>query len=138
MTCLAYAASSPFVAITTNGERMAKRKTRIRQADIVRRFAARLRELRQARNLTQAELARQAHVALSHLSKLESGDASPGLDLLDRLATSLGLSVTELFPPAETTNSLLALRERARQLVDHADQETLMLVNPLLARLLNR
>lgn len=116
---------------------MAKRKTRIRQAEIVRRFAARLRELRQARNLTQAELARQAHVALSHLSKLESGDASPGLDLLDRLANSLGMSVAELLPAAEAPDSLLALRERARQLVDHADRETLMIVNPLLARLVH-
>jgi transcriptional regulator with XRE-family HTH domain len=117
---------------------MAKRKTKIRQADIVRQFAARLRELRQARNLTQAELAGQAHVALSHLSKLESGDASPGLDLLDRLAKSLGMTVTELLPLPETPDSLPELRERAKQLVDHADQETLKMVNPLLARLLRR
>jgi transcriptional regulator with XRE-family HTH domain len=117
---------------------MAKRKARIRQADIVRRFAARLRELRLARNLTQAELASQAHVALSHLGKLESGNASPGLDLLDRLARTLKMTVTELLPPAETPDSVPALRERARQLVDHADQETLILVNSLLARLLHR
>lgn len=117
------------------GERMAKRKTRIQHADIVQRFAVRLRELRLARDMTQAELARQAQVALSHLSKLESGNASPGLDLLDRLARSLRMTVTELLPPTEPPDTLSALRDRARQLLENADRETLLIVNPLLARL---
>lgn len=47
------------------------------------------------------------------------------------------MSVAELLPAAEAPDSLLALRERARQLVDHADRETLMIVNPLLARLVH-
>ena len=114
---------------------MAKRKTKIQHADIVQRFAVRLREFRLARNLTQAELAGQAQVALSHLSKLESGNASPGLDLLDRLAKSLGMTVTELLPPTESPDTLSALREQARQLLENVDRETLMIINPLLARL---
>ncbi len=117
---------------------MAKRKTKIQHARIVLRFAARLKEVRQARNLTQAELARQAQIALSHFSKLESGDASPGLDLLDRLAEALGITVMELLPQAETSETLSALQERAKQLFEvvlkKADSETLKVLNPLLAR----
>ena len=91
---------------------MAKRKSRIQHTEIVQQFAARLRELRQANGLTQAELARQAHVALSHLSKLERGDAAPGLDLLDRLAQALGATVTRLLPVTVVPDTAEAHRER--------------------------
>jgi transcriptional regulator with XRE-family HTH domain len=47
----------------------------------VRLFAERLRELRPSRGTTQAELARQAEVAVPHLSELENADIAPGIDL---------------------------------------------------------
>jgi hypothetical protein len=47
------------------------------------------------------------------------------------------MTVTELLPLPERPDSLPELRERAKQLVDHADHETLRMVNPLLARLLH-
>jgi transcriptional regulator with XRE-family HTH domain len=116
---------------------MAKRKTRIRHAEIVRQFAARLRELRQSRGVTQAELARQAHVALSHLSKLENGDAAPGLDLLDRLAGALGTTVTGLLPPL-ATEPPDARRDRVKRLFDEfvagAGPETLAMIEASLIR----
>jgi len=130
---------SLFLAIRKDGERMAKRKVKIRHAEIVQQFAVRLRELRQARNMTMAELARSASIALSHLGRMESGDASPGLDTLDRLARTLGITVTELLPQVESSDSLSAHQERAKQLfkafLEKADRETLKLLNPLLARL---
>src|SRR5579871_6608641 len=82
---------------------MGKRKPKVQQAEIVQQFGARLRELRQART-TQANLARDAQVALSHLSKLEMGNATPGLDLLDRLAKALGTTITDLLPPLAVGN----------------------------------
>ena len=51
-------------------------------------FAQRLKELRAKAGLTQVEVAAKAHVALSYLSKLESGGAAPGIDLVDRLAAA--------------------------------------------------
>lgn len=118
---------------------MAKRKTRIRQAQIVQQFAARLREVRQAKGMTQAELARQAHVALSHLSKLENAEAAPGLDLLDRLARALGTTVTGLLPPPAAPETAEAHRELVRRLFDGfvsgAGSETLAVVEGLLTRL---
>lgn len=118
---------------------MAKRKNRIQHAEIVRQFAVRLRELRQAKGLTQADLARQAHVALSHLSKLERGDAAPGLDLLDRLARALGATVTGMLPTTGAPGDTEAHRERVRTLfevlVSEAGPDTLAVLEGLLTRL---
>jgi transcriptional regulator with XRE-family HTH domain len=119
---------------------MAKRKPKITQPEIVERFAARLREARTSRGMTQAELARQAHIAASYVWRLESGAAAPSIDLVDRIARCLGLSIHELLPTATTPEPLNVLREQASQLfavlLETADQPTLMMVCPLLARLI--
>jgi len=118
---------------------MAKRKTRIRHADIVQRFAARLREVRHSRGMTQVELARKSHVTLSYIGRLESGGAAPGIDLVDRLATAMGTTATDLLPITAPVDTLALLRDRAKQLfealVAGADREMLLMLNPLLARL---
>jgi transcriptional regulator with XRE-family HTH domain len=116
---------------------MAKR--RIQHAKIVNLFAARLRELRHSRGLTQATLARQAHVTTSYVGRLESGGAAPGIDLVDRLAAALGASLTELLPSTRSPDTLAVLQQQARKLFDSllqgADKELLLMLNPLLARL---
>jgi transcriptional regulator with XRE-family HTH domain len=114
---------------------MAKRKVKIEQPEIVQQVAKRLRGLREARNLTRAKLVDMASVGLSHLGRLEREKASPGVDLLDHLAKSLGVTVNDLLPPAETQETLTVLLERAKQLLDKVDRETLLFLNPLLARL---
>lgn len=118
---------------------MAKRKTRIQHAEIVQRFALRLRETRLSRGMTQAELARQSQVTLSYIGRLESSGAAPGIDLLDRLATALGTSVADLLPTQPSPDTVDVLKQRAQKLFDglleHADRETLLMLNPLLARL---
>lgn len=119
---------------------MTKRKPRVAQAPIVERFAARLRELRRSRGMTQADLARQAKVTLSYVGKLEAGLSAPGIDLVERLASALGVSFAEMVPQTEPPDSEAVLREQARKLtatlVEGADRETLQMFNPLLARLL--
>ncbi len=118
---------------------MAKRKTRIEHAEIVKRFAARLRELRLGKSLTQLQLARAAGVALSHLSKLESGDTSPGIDLLERLADALEVHATSLLPAPETEDVEAGRVETKRlfeTLVARAGAETLLMLRLSLARYL--
>lgn len=119
---------------------MAKRKPRIEQAEVVRLFAARLRELRHSMGLTQAELARQADVTVSYVSKLESGATAPGIDLVDRLARALGTTGRDLQPTTAPPDTQAALRDRARHLfhalLQVADREALQMLCPLLARLL--
>src|SRR5471030_3057874 len=73
--------------------RMARRKVPIRQSDLVRRFAERLRAERLARGMTQADLARLAQVTVSYVSRLESGQIAPGIDLVERIAKSMAIAV---------------------------------------------
>jgi transcriptional regulator with XRE-family HTH domain len=116
-----------------------RRKRRIEQDEAVRLFAARLREVRRSRGMTQAELSRRAHVTPSYIWRLESGGAAPGIDLVARLARALGTTSHDLMPEAAPPDTMAVLREQARGLFDAllaaADRETLLMLNPLLARL---
>src|SRR5437773_11769176 len=119
---------------------MAKRRNvRIVQDEVVRLFAARLREVRVSRGMTQAELARRAHVTAGYVWRLESGGAAPGIDLVARLARALGTTSHDLLPESAPPDPEAVLRERARgpfdALLATADRETLLMLNPLLARL---
>jgi len=118
---------------------MSKRKPVIQHAEIVERFSARLRELRSSRGLTQVELARKAGVTASYVWRLESGGAAPGIDLVERLATALGTTVHDLLPTTVAPETVVVLRDQARKLfeglLESADRETLLMLNPLLARL---
>jgi len=59
-----------------------------------------LRLLREAANLTQAELARRARVGKSQLSKYESGKELPKLESLAKLLAALGTEPLTLFHTA--------------------------------------
>ena len=117
---------------------MAK-KTQIRHPSVVERFAARLRELRRSRGMTQAELAKAAELAAPYVGRLEAGKAAPGIDMVERLAVGLGATVAELVPDRAPPETLELLKERARVLsetmIETADRETLLMVCPLLARI---
>jgi transcriptional regulator with XRE-family HTH domain len=122
-----------------SGDIMAKRKARIEHAEVVRLFAARLREERHSRGMTQAELARLAQVTTSYIGRLEAGGAAPGIDLVDRLAKALATTVADLLPTTASPDTQAALRDQAKRLAEAligaADRETLLMLNPLLARL---
>jgi transcriptional regulator with XRE-family HTH domain len=56
-----------------------------------------LKRLRQARQLTQQQLAKKASISQAYLSRLEMGKAkNPGLWVAQRLAKALGVPVTAL------------------------------------------
>ena len=116
-----------------------RRNVRIVQDEAVRLFAARLKEVRLARGLSQAELGRQANVTASYIWRLENAGASPGIDLVARLAKALGTTSHDLLPAAAPTDTIPVLREQARRLfeslVGSADRELLVMLNQLLARL---
>jgi transcriptional regulator with XRE-family HTH domain len=116
-----------------------KRKDRIEHAEIVALFAAKLRELRHSRGMTQAELARHSQITTSYIGRLEAGGAAPGIDLVDRLAKALGTTVADLLPISASPDTQSVLKDQARRLlealVQAADRETLLMLCPLLARL---
>ena len=58
-----------------------------------------MRELREARGLTQAQLAERAQIALSYVTVIEAGQgqqAPPSRQILDRLARALGVPTKRL------------------------------------------
>jgi transcriptional regulator with XRE-family HTH domain len=63
---------------------------------IVKSIARRLRELRKARGLTQAKLAKKAGVSFGYLARLETCHHDPQVGTLEKLARALKVSVSEL------------------------------------------
>src|SRR5258708_4653485 len=116
-----------------------KRRTRIEHAEIVGLFAARLRELRLARGMTQVQLAGQAQVSNAYIGRLEKQEAAPGIDTVQRLATALGCSVHDLLPLAAPPDELSVLRDQIQRQVEvllrTTDRQSLALVAQLLARI---
>jgi transcriptional regulator with XRE-family HTH domain len=118
---------------------MPARKKRIRHAPIVQAFADRLKAIRTSRNVTQRDLATHAHLPTSYVSKLEAGGAAPGIDLLERLAIALQVSITELLPKPSEPMTTESSREQVKALFDKviakAGAESLLMLNQLLTRL---
>lgn len=118
---------------------MPQRKKIIRHDAIVARFGQKLRELRLARGMSQAELARQAEVTTNYISRLEGGGAEPGIDLVARLALALGVPVADLLPALPIQDELTVSRQQARKLFEallqSEDRAVLLLLTQLLARL---
>ncbi|MGL3104447.1 helix-turn-helix domain-containing protein [Bradyrhizobium sp. BR 1432] len=56
-----------------------------------------VRRIRVQRGIPQEQLAYDAGVDRSYMSGLERQQANPTIDLLDRLAETLGVAVSELF-----------------------------------------
>lgn len=55
-----------------------------------------IRELREAASLTQEDLAHEADISTSTLSRIERGTYQPRLDTLGKLAQALKVPVAEL------------------------------------------
>ena len=72
------------------------------------RLADALRELREELGISQSELARRSGVPQSTISRIESGDFSPGADTLLGLAKGLNSTPDEIYKIA---GSLEVLRE---------------------------
>ncbi len=59
-------------------------------------FAANLRRLRNAKGVSQDELAYEANVSRSYLSQLEKGTFFASLNVIGRLSEALGVEPAEL------------------------------------------
>ena len=65
--------------------------------DVRKRVGLNLRRLREAKRLTQEELAHRADVHQTYLSGVEGGKRNPSIAVLDRIATALGSDISALF-----------------------------------------
>ncbi|MBY0515231.1 MAG: helix-turn-helix domain-containing protein [Gemmataceae bacterium] len=118
---------------------MPSKKSTVSHAPIVAAFAQRLKAVRLARGMTQRQLAEAADITFSYISRLEAGGASPGIDLLERLATALRADVTDLLPPPVSAADARAHREKVRGMFEgvlsKAGPETLAMLEAFLTRL---
>jgi transcriptional regulator with XRE-family HTH domain len=57
-----------------------------------------VRQLRQAKGLTQEELAFRSEIDLTYLGGIERGRRNPSLIVMGRIADSLGVSLRDLVP----------------------------------------
>ncbi len=113
---------------------MPSRKRAVKQPDIVRAFAERLKALRAARGMSQKELAGKAVVTLTYISRLEAGGAAPGIDMVEKLAVALESHVSELLPSVESSVSREDLKLEFDALLQKAGPETLSMLSLILAR----
>jgi transcriptional regulator with XRE-family HTH domain len=60
-----------------------------------------IRESREARELTQEELAAAAKITVRTLSQIETGTANPTWATVDEIASALGISIADLAKLAE-------------------------------------
>ncbi|RBL87301.1 transcriptional regulator [Streptomyces cavourensis] len=77
-------------------------------------IAQRISELRTAQRLSLSQLAERSGVSKAMISKIERRDSSPTAAVLGRLASGLGVALTELLAPAPSPNPFL-LRHKADQ-----------------------
>jgi len=73
--------------------------------DIRHVFATNLRRIRHEKGLTQEELAFEAEVNRTYMSKLEKGDTYAGLEIIAKLARVLEIEPADLLKaPAKRTS----------------------------------
>jgi len=74
----------------------------------------RLRELREARNISMRTLAARSGLSANALSMIERGKASPSVSTLYKLADALGISITTFFATAADRKQVVFLKANAR------------------------
>jgi transcriptional regulator with XRE-family HTH domain len=79
-------------------------------------IGARLRELREARNISMRALATRSGLSANALSMIERGKASPSVSTLYKLADALGISITSFFGSDSQRKQVVYLKadERTR------------------------
>lgn len=78
-------------------------------------IAKNLRRIRVAKDVTQERLAFDAGVDRSYLGGLERAEENPTIDILDKLVSTLGVDLNELFEPPHSESSSDAGLKRGRK-----------------------
>ena len=74
----------------------------------------RLRELREARNISMRALAARSGLSANALSMIERNKASPSVSTLYKLADALGVSITSFFGSGQEKQQIVFLKSDAR------------------------
>lgn len=84
--------------------------------DLYRVIGANIKNYREQAKLTQVQLAEQAKISISYLSKIEASgcDKSLSISALNQIANALGVEISEFFKEVSTydTNNYLLITFR--------------------------
>jgi transcriptional regulator with XRE-family HTH domain len=109
---------------------------RQKPSKLVRTVRQRIRELRRERGLTQEELCERAGISVDAISRIESGNRTPSLVTIERIADALGVSPAALFegaPPAPARPQPEPLRRVVSLLQVHPEPVLLLAENVITA-----
>ena len=90
--------------------------------ETVENIGQRIRQLRESRGMTQSQLQARSRVSRSYLSRIESGQMTPSLGTLEKIAEALGVGLNRFFVPETNGETVLedpfiqGLRPYLRQL----------------------
>ena len=87
-------------------------------------------QLRKQRGLAQEKFANDAEIDRRYMSDIENGKRNISIDVIERVANCLGLSVSELFSVAENIDSSRTIDSLKDWLCDRDYEETVVLENP--------
>ena len=86
--------------------------------------------LRKQRGLAQEKFANDAEIDRRYMSDIENGKRNISIDVIERVAKCLGISVSELFSVAENIDSKRTIDSLKDWLCDRDYEETVVLENP--------
>ena len=97
--------------------------------EMLQEVSHKIRKERLRRGLSMARLAEIANLSVSHISKVEAEQCEIGLRALLKIATALGMEVTELLPDELTTIPKMPTNgEKFEAIMQGANQQTIEFV----------
>ncbi|MGA9184140.1 MAG: helix-turn-helix transcriptional regulator [Candidatus Acidiferrales bacterium] len=75
--------------------------------ETVENIGQRIRQLRESRSMTQSQLQARSRVSRSYLSRIESGQMTPSLGTLEKIAEALGVGLNRFFVPETNGETVL-------------------------------
>lgn len=75
--------------------------------ETVENIGQRIRQLRESRGMTQSQLQARSRVSRSYLSRIESGQMTPSLGTLEKIAEALGVGMNRFFIPETDGEAVL-------------------------------
>ena len=76
-------------------------------------IGGRLRELRRGQGLSQERLAERSGLHWTYISDLERGQQTPTVDVMNRLARGLGVTLAKFFEPLDEPFRLRYRKQRS-------------------------
>jgi transcriptional regulator with XRE-family HTH domain len=68
--------------------------------EVQKRLGARIKQIRDERQMTQEKVAEQAKRSYKYIGEVERGVANPSVKVLENLAAALGVQVADFFAPS--------------------------------------